>query len=99
MPFERLKQLNTKECLWIYILRILSDEPAHAYVIRKKIQKKFGFTPGTMTAYKVLYLLKRKGYVKKTISGRKKIYTLTEKGRTELKKAIDFYKSTIKLLS
>jgi DNA-binding PadR family transcriptional regulator len=98
MPLQRLAQLNTKECLWIYILRILKDGPRHAYVIRKEIEQRFGFEPGTVTAYKVLYLLSKSGYVKKTVSGRQKVYTLTPAGRKALREAIDFYKSRVKAL-
>jgi len=98
MPLERLAQLNTKECLWVYILRILQDGPRHAYVIRKDIGGRFGFEPGTVTAYKVLYLLSKSGYVKKTISGRQKVYALTPAGRKALREAIGFYKSRVKAL-
>lgn len=98
MPFSRLKELNTKDCLWIYILKILSEKTTHAYTIRKEIDERFGFKPGIMTAYKVLYLLHKKGFVKKSVQGRKKIYTITDKGKKELKKARDFYKNIVKVL-
>ncbi len=97
-PLNRLKHLNTKECLWVYVLKILSERPTHPYVIRKEIQERFGFKPGTMTAYKVLYLLGRKNLVKKTKKGRKNVYKITESGKNALKKAIMFYKSRIELL-
>ena len=96
MPLSRLAHLNTKECLWVYILRILQDGPRHAYVIRKDIEQRFGFKPGTVTAYKVLYLLSKSGYVKKSVSGRQKVYALTPAGRKALREAIGFYKSRVK---
>lgn len=99
MPFSRLKELNTKDCLWIYILRILAEKESHAYTIRKEIQKRYSFTPGTMTAYKVLYLLHRKGFVSQKKEGRKKIYSLTVKGRSELMKARKFYQGLARELS
>jgi len=95
---NRLKELNTKECLWVYILRILRDKPVHAYLIRSEIEKRFGFKPGTMTAYKVLYLLSRTNLVQKTREGRKKVYKITPKGRQELLNAIKFYKERASLL-
>ena len=98
MPFSRLKELNTKECLWIYILRILKDRPTHAYTLRVEVQSRFGFTPGIMTSYKVLYLLHKKGFVSKSMEGRKKIYSTTTKGRKELKKAAEFYQGLGKTL-
>jgi DNA-binding PadR family transcriptional regulator len=97
-PLSRLVHLNTKECLWIYILRILKDGPTHAYTIRREIEKRFGFKPGTMTAYKVLYLLKKAGLVRKTAEGRRKIYKITPEGRKALREAVKFYKDRIKVL-
>lgn len=97
-PFERLQNLNTKECLWVYILRILKDRPMHAYLIRSEIEKRFGFMPGTMTAYKVLYLLSRSGLVDKTKEGRRKVYKITSKGKLELANAVEFYRGQAKVL-
>ena len=99
MPLKRLILLNTKENLWIYVLRVLKDGPTHGYQVRKEIQKRFGFRPGTVTAYKVLYQLKLKGLVTKKAQGRKQVYTVTPKGRAELKRALDFYRGRVKLLS
>jgi DNA-binding PadR family transcriptional regulator len=98
MPLERLIELNTKDCLWIYVLRILEDGPTHAYAIRKEIEKRFGFRPGTVTAYKVLYLLSRKGLVKKASKGRQKVYEITPRGRKALDSASGFYRTRIKAL-
>jgi DNA-binding PadR family transcriptional regulator len=91
-PFERLVRLNTNECLWIYILSILKKKPTHAYTLRKKVEERFGFLPGMVTAYRVLYALESQGFVSSADQDRKKIYTITAKGKAELKKAIDFYK-------
>ena len=99
MPFERLKKLNTKDCLWIYILRILREKDTHAYTLRETIKSRYGFQPGIMTAYKVLYLLERRGLVKQTREGRKRIYSITPKGKSELKKAGRFYQSLAKTLA
>ena len=99
MPLNRLKELNTRECLWVYILRILSEKPTHAYTLRREIEKRFGFRPGTMTAYKVLYLLGRSGYVTKQEKGRIKVYTITPKGKDALKEAVGFYNNMSKRLS
>ena len=92
---KRLADLNTKECLWIYILRILKDKETHAYLLRKEIEMRFGFKPGTVTAYRVLYSLMAKGFVSKKTEGRRKIYKITDKGRNELKSAMTFYKKQI----
>ena len=95
---KRLKKLNTTECLWVYILKILSKGSSHAYVLRKQIEDEFGFRPGTVTAYKVLYDLQRLGLVTKEKSGMKKIYEITGKGRADLKKAASFYMEMVERL-
>lgn len=88
---KRLKRLNTTECLWIYVLKMLSKGPSHAYVLRKGIEQEFGFRPGTVTAYRVLYDLQKLGLVKKHREGMKRIYEITGKGRSDLKSAAGFY--------
>ena len=97
-PLSRLAHMNTKECLWIYILRILKEKPTHAYTIRREIESRYNFKPGIMTAYKVLYLLRKDGLVKKTTEGRRKVYNITENGRKALREAVKFYKDRAILL-
>lgn len=97
-PLRRLKRLNTKECLWPYVLKLLSEKPSHAYTLRQEIKKHFNFLPGTVTAYSTLYSLYLNGLVSKEIQGRKKIYKITKLGRQRLKEAVNFYKETLKRL-
>lgn len=92
---RRLVDLNTKDCLWIYILRILKDKEIHAYLLRQEIESRFGFKPGTVTAYRVLYHLTGKGFVSKKSVGRRKVYHITQKGLDELGSAMRFYKSQL----
>jgi len=96
---RRLEDLNTRGCLWMYILRILKDGPVHAYTLRKQIHERFGFRPGTVTAYRVLYALTSGGFVTKKTEGRRKIYSITEKGKRELAEALTFYRKQAKALS
>lgn len=91
MPLRRLRQLNTTECLWPYILRLLREKPTHAYTLRAAVEKRYGFRPGVMTAYKVLYLLTKEGLVEKSAEGRKQVYRITPRGRTTLREASRFY--------
>jgi DNA-binding PadR family transcriptional regulator len=95
---SRLKKLNTTECLWVYILKILSGGPSHAYVLRRRIERGFGFRPGAVTAYKVLYDLRRMGLVTKRKEGMKRIYCITQRGRSDLNKAAVFYRELAKKL-
>ncbi len=95
---ERLETNNTVNCLWPYILKIISQEPVHAYQIRKQVEKRFGFRCGRVSAYHVLYKLVKRGLASKRQEGRKVVYSITEKGISALKKAADFYKQRAKLL-
>ncbi|RLI97741.1 MAG: PadR family transcriptional regulator [Candidatus Aenigmatarchaeota archaeon] len=95
---KRLEKLNTTECLWVYVLKILSDGPSHAYVLRERIENEYGFKPGTVTAYKVLYDLQSLGLVTKKREGMKRIYEITDKGRKDLEKAIAFYEKLAQML-
>lgn len=99
MPLKRLKELNTRDCLWTYVLRILQDQPMHAYAIRSEIVRRFKFKPGNVTSYKVIYLLKRSGFVRKREEeGRRVIYEITDEGKKALRCAVEFYKERAKLL-
>jgi DNA-binding PadR family transcriptional regulator len=98
MHIKRLERLNTKDCLWIYVLGILKSKPMHAYAIREEIRVRFGFRPGTVTAYKVLHKLRKAGLVKNAEDGRRVVYSITPKGRADIKRAIDFYRERIKML-
>ncbi|MCD6590379.1 MAG: PadR family transcriptional regulator [Candidatus Aenigmarchaeota archaeon] len=96
---KKLIKNNTTECIWPYILRILKDGNKHAYVIREEIRRRFGFKIGNMTAYVVLYSLKKKGYVEQKTIGRKKVYSITKNGEKLLEDAIKFYRRQLLILS
>lgn len=64
--FQRLEKNLTIDLLWIWILRLLREGPKYAYELKQEIQKRFGFSPATVTNYTVLYLLENEGIVKKT---------------------------------
>ena len=98
MPFKKLEVNNTSDCLWPYILRILREKPMHAYVLRAEIERRFGFLPGNVTAYRVLYALKKKGYVEKTKDGMKQVYSITPKGKKLLREAVRFYRERARML-
>jgi len=98
MPFDKLERNNTYDCLWPYVLRILRDKPTHAYVLRGEIEQRFGFRPGNVTAYRVLYSLKKRGYVEKRKEGMKQVYSITKKGRSLLRQAARFYAGHAKML-
>lgn len=89
---RRLKKSVTIKSLWFWILLLLLKKPYHAYAIRNEIRREFGFLPGTVTSYKVLYFLKKGRYVSTKKVGRKVMYSITDKGRKELLAAKEFFK-------
>ncbi len=102
MPIERLKKKTREELLWPYLLRLLKEEPAYAYDLRKKVNKRFGWEPPLTTSYTVLYRLERKDYIEgdweKEGSRPKKYYKITEKGKKALEDAEEYLKNLQKKL-
>ncbi|MHA1713035.1 MAG: PadR family transcriptional regulator [Candidatus Ranarchaeia archaeon] len=90
---HRLKSKLTRETLWIYILRLLQDKPMYGYEIREYIKDRFDFEPATITAYVVLYKMRKEGLVvtriAKSPNGRpdRKYYSVTSKGLKLMKEA------------
>ena len=98
-PFERLLKSNTKENLWIYILSTLKDKPNYAWELPALIEKEFGFRPGNITPYRVLYRLESQGFVESTLDDRRRMYKITKLGIKELEKIREFYQNVIKKIS
>jgi len=92
MPSRRLRDKLTKENLWLYILSLLKERDMYGYELRAAIEERFRFKPGNVTAYRVLYALKRAGFVKiveKNMVGReRKYYKITDAGREEFKRGV-----------
>ena len=95
-PSERLKKKVQKENLWLFILSLLRGRDYYGFEIRDAIKKRFGFWVGNVTSYKVLYLLKKGGYVSSFVKGNKKYYKITSKGEKELREAERFLKTLLK---
>lgn len=93
---KRLREKLTKENLWIYVLALLSEKDMYGYEIRGAVDKRFNFLPGNVTAYRVLYALKKDELVdvieKDDKDGKRKYYKITPRGNDALfrgKEAID----------
>lgn len=95
LPLDRLQKLNTKDNLWLYILSLLKRDEIYAWQIQGAIEREFGFKPGRITPYRVLYRLEKAGFVKSTVKERRRIYQITKKGDLELDKAKDFYRKIL----
>ncbi len=98
LPLERLKKINTRENLWIYILSLLTEREVYGWEIPKMIEERFNFKPGKITPYRVLYDLEKEGFVTSNMKKRRKFYKITAKGREELVRAKGFYKNILEVL-
>ncbi|MEM1947286.1 MAG: PadR family transcriptional regulator [Candidatus Caldarchaeum sp.] len=96
MAYERLVRKLTQENLWLYILTLLNRKPLYGYEVRKLIEKEFGFRPGQVTSYVVLYRLEKSGLIKVVDESKgsrgpaRKYYAITPQGQTVLQKAKNF---------
>lgn len=94
----RLVRKLTVENLWLYVLSLLREGPLYGYEIVKKIEERFGFKPGRVTCYIVLYKLQSEGLITSAGSEtdsrgpQRKYYVLTRRGEKALEMAKDFLK-------
>jgi len=94
--YRRLTRKITIENLWMYVLSLLRDGPLYGYEVRDKIFKKFGFRPGKITCYVVLYKLEKENLISsRKVDGKSKgaprrYYFITENGLREIEKAKKF---------
>ncbi len=82
-PLARLRKKTTVDNLWLYILSLLTDGPMYAYEINRRLEDRFGFSAGEVTAYVVLYKLEKSGHVEaewKSASRQRKYYKITAEG-------------------
>ena len=76
----------------------------YAYEIGKGLRERFGFSTATVTTYVVLYKLQREGLIEieREVGGQgrpnRKYYSITDLGRKEFEKAMQFFKETLHLL-
>lgn len=69
------------------ILQLLDEKPRHGYEIIKELEERSGgrYSPSPGTVYPTLTLLEEMGYATATPEeGGKKVYSITETGRTHL---------------
>lgn len=91
---NRLADKLTKANLWMYILRLLEDDPLYGYEIKQKIQTKFGFQPAIVSGYVILYKMKKDGLVQSNLvqaneegKPNRKYYSLTDTGKEAMSHA------------
>lgn len=86
-PERRLHRALTTENLWLHVLSLLRRRERYAYTLREEIESKFGWRPGLILSYVVLYKLEGEGLIASRQRGRRKYYFITDKGRAALSRA------------
>lgn len=89
-PFERFKKLNTSGNLWIYILYLGKKEEIPDNDVRRLIFENFGFLPGNLLIKRVLYRLRRQGYIRAERYMGRRAFKTTKEGIAELEKMREF---------
>jgi DNA-binding PadR family transcriptional regulator len=72
------------------VLKLLGEKPSHGYEIIKAVEERFGgaYAPSPGIVYPTLTLLEEQGLIAVVeTEGPRKLYGLTDEGRTELAKA------------
>ena len=84
---RRLRRKVTVENLWTYIIRVLEEEPLHAYGVKVRLKQRFGIKVATVTVYAVLYKMVREGLLTVEKRGETKVYKPTKTGLQALSEA------------
>ncbi|WP_440059133.1 PadR family transcriptional regulator [Thermogladius sp. 4427co] len=97
---ERLKRKLTVENLWLYVTKVLIDNPnpLRAYDIRRLIKEKYGISPPAITVYTVIYRMTREGLLTRVSSGDQTFYRVSEKGIETFKLGLGFIEQVLNLL-
>jgi len=99
LAYDRLFRKLTKENLWLYILKLLTERSMYAYEIAKMIEIQFGFSIATITVYVVIYKMLNEGLIrinKETsddVRSDRRYYIITEKGEKTLQDGRELIKN------
>ncbi len=78
---QELRRRTIRNFIDILILFNLKRKPMSGYDVITQIFEDFGFLPSSGSIYSTLYSLEREGLIKGYWDGKKRIYTLTLKGK------------------
>ncbi|MDO8122920.1 MAG: PadR family transcriptional regulator [Candidatus Hermodarchaeota archaeon] len=102
---KRLISRTTRDNLWLYVLTLLKERDYFAYELRGAIQERFGVEMASVTAYVLLYKLRRDRLVQLSEERRegkrptRKYYKITELGLQTLIEARNFLRLLSKTLN
>ena len=99
LAYDRLFRKLTKENLWLYILKLLTERSMYAYEMAKVIESRFGFSIATITVYVVLYKMLNEGLIRinkeivNDVRSDRRYYKITEKGEKTLEDGRELIKN------
>ena len=99
LAYDRLFRKLTKENLWLYILKLLTERSMYAYEIAKMIKIQFGFSIATITVYVVLYKMLNEGLIiineetLDAVRSDRRYYKITEQGEKTLEDGRELIKN------
>ena len=102
---KRLISRTTRDNLWLYVLTLLKERDYFAYELRGAVRERFGVEMASVTAYVLLYKLRRDGLVQLSEERRegkrptRKYYKITELGLQTLVEARDYLRLLSKTLN
>ena len=84
--------------LKFWILKIIGDKPTHGYEIIQEIERKTGgrWTPSSGSIYPALELFESRGWIVSEEAERRKIYTITPRGRAALEQMTKKWREQIR---
>src|SRR5215470_1983197 len=87
--------------LRLIALALIAEQPRHGYEIIKVLEEKTAgwYSPSPGIVYPTLTYLEETGYVTAQAEGAKKLYTITERGRTYLEQNRDFVDAVLARLT
>jgi len=96
--YRRLVKTLTSGNIWLYVLKLLSENPMYGYEIIHSIKNRFKINVNTVTVYVVLYKLASEKIIESVERNGKKYYEITARGRSELKNGIDFLEHILDII-
>jgi DNA-binding PadR family transcriptional regulator len=97
-PLQRLSHSLTFGNIWLSALSLMKKRKVYAYALPSEIKKRFGFEPGKLMTYLMLYKLEGEGLISSAMEGRRKYYRLTPTGARALQEAKSVLSSLSKKL-
>jgi len=80
-PERRLAHSLSHGNIWLSLLSLLRRRgKAYAYELDGLVEDGFGYRPGRVMVYVVLYKLEAEGLIRSSFEGRRKYYAITAKG-------------------